>query len=222
MSEQKRTTWRNTRLRALAIVLAVPYFAGVFIYAPLPSCVMFLSISLPDWFRLVMVGVATVGISFLSWAYCVLGKNWGPSVSAIRKGTVLVTSGPYNIVMHPVYLRAFIFLAAIVLVSANLLVILPMLVLLVLLYRSIDEEEALLLDRFGDEYSEYMKRTPPDSSQNSGMNNRHNSEKNIQGEYTKAMGSVEWPKILQPRHERDRFGLDVPIRSMRSLQTFHR
>jgi protein-S-isoprenylcysteine O-methyltransferase Ste14 len=160
VAEQKRGTWSNTRLRALAIVLAVPYFAGVFLYALLPSWVMFLSISLPDWFRFVMVGVAAVGISFLSWAYCVLGKNWGPSVSPMRKDTVLVTRGPYIIVRHPVYLGAFIFLTALVLVSANLLLILPTLALLVLLYRSIDEEEAVLLARFGDEYREYMKHTP--------------------------------------------------------------
>jgi protein-S-isoprenylcysteine O-methyltransferase Ste14 len=107
-----------------------------------------------------MVGVAVLGILLVSWGYWVLGKNWAPSVSGVRSDTVLVTSGVYGFVRHPIYLGAFIFLAALALVATNLLILLPTLALLALLYTSIDEEEAMLIDRFGDEYREYMKRTP--------------------------------------------------------------
>lgn len=44
--------------------------------------------------------------------------------------------------------------------TANLLVLLPTLALLAVLYASVDEEEVILIDRFGDEYREYKKRTP--------------------------------------------------------------
>jgi protein-S-isoprenylcysteine O-methyltransferase Ste14 len=159
-SAGKQTTRHASRLRIAALALAVLYFAGALLYALLPGWVMFFSILLPDWFRLVMVGVAALGISFVSWGYWALGKNWAPSVSGVKKDAVLVTTGLYGFVRHPIYSGAFIFLAALTLVAANLLILLPTLALVTLLYASLDEEEAMLIDRFGDEYREYMKRTP--------------------------------------------------------------
>jgi protein-S-isoprenylcysteine O-methyltransferase Ste14 len=159
-SPGKQTTRRARQLRTVALALAVLYFAGALLYALLPGWVMFLSIPLPDWFRLVMVGVASLGILFVSWGYWTLGKNWAPSVSGVRKDTVLVTSGLYGIIRHPIYLGAFVFLAALALVAANLFILLPTLAMLTLLYTSITQEEAILIDRFGEEYREYMKRIP--------------------------------------------------------------
>jgi protein-S-isoprenylcysteine O-methyltransferase Ste14 len=107
-----------------------------------------------------MVGVAVLGLSFVLWGYRVLGKNWAPSVSGVRKDTVLVTTGLYGFVRHPIYLGIFISLFALALAVANLLVLVPTLALLIILYASIDEEEVILIDRFGNEYCEYKKRTP--------------------------------------------------------------
>jgi protein-S-isoprenylcysteine O-methyltransferase Ste14 len=159
-SADRQTTPHANRLRIAAAALAIIYFAGALAYAVFPSWVMFLSILLPDWLRLVMVGAAVLGILLVSWGYRALGKNWAPSVSGVRKDTVLVTNGLYGFVRHPIYLGAFIFLVALSLVAANLVILLPTLALLALLYASIDEEEAMLAARFGDEYREYMKRTP--------------------------------------------------------------
>jgi len=78
----------------------------------------------------------------------------------VRKDTVLVTTGLYGFVRHPIYLGIFIFLWTLAIMTANLLVLLATLALLAVLYASIDEEEVILIDRFGDEYREYKKRTP--------------------------------------------------------------
>ena len=147
-------------LRVGALVFAVPYFVGTLLYALFPGWVAFLSIPLPDWFRLGIVGVAILGTSFFLWALWSLGENWAPSVSGVRKDTVLVTTGPYGIVRHPIYLGVFILLAALAALAANLLIVLPTLGLLILLYAQLPDEESLLISRFGDEYREYMKRTP--------------------------------------------------------------
>jgi protein-S-isoprenylcysteine O-methyltransferase Ste14 len=106
-----------------------------------------------------MVGVAVRGLSFVLWGYSVLGKNWAPSVSGVRNDTVLVTTGLYGFVRHPIYLGIFISLSTLALMVANLLVLLPTLALLIVHYASIDEE-VILTDRFGNEYREYKKRTP--------------------------------------------------------------
>ena len=159
-SARRQTTRHEGRLRVTALILAVVYFGGSLFYMSLPSWVMFLSVPLPDWFRLTMVGVAVLGPSWVLWGYWVLGKNWAPSVSGVRRDTVLVTTGLYGIVRHPIYLGLFISLTALALMAANLLVLLPTLALLIVLYASIAEEEVILIDRFGDEYREYKKRTP--------------------------------------------------------------
>ena len=46
------------------------------------------------------------------------------------------------------------------LVATNWLPLLPALVLITIIYAQIPKEELMLIDRFGDEYREYMKRTP--------------------------------------------------------------
>jgi protein-S-isoprenylcysteine O-methyltransferase Ste14 len=155
-----RTTHHGKRLRTAALTFAVLYLAGALLYTLLPDWIAFLTIPLPEWFRLLMVGVAASGLSLLSWALWVLGKNWAPSMSGVRKDAFLVSTGPYNIVRHPIYLGAFILLAALSLMVANLFVLLPSVGLLTTLYAQIDGEEATLIDRFGDEYRQYMKRTP--------------------------------------------------------------
>jgi len=147
-------------LRALALVFAGLYLAGALLYAILPSSVSFLSIPLPDSIRFGMVGLGVVGLAFVLWGRASLGKNWAPSLSGLRADTALITTGAYRLVRHPIYLGAFIFLAALALLAANLLTLVPTIALLILLYVQLPEEESMLIDRFGEEYREYMKRTP--------------------------------------------------------------
>jgi len=156
----RRTTRHAKHLRAIALVFAGIYLAGALLYALLPSSVSFLSIPLPDSIRLGMVGLGVVGTAFVLWGLVSLGKNWAPSLSGLRTDTVLITTGAYRLVRHPIYLGAFIFLAAQALLAANLFTLVPTVALLTLLYAQLPEEESMLIDRFGDEYREYMKRTP--------------------------------------------------------------
>jgi protein-S-isoprenylcysteine O-methyltransferase Ste14 len=160
-----QTARHERRLHTVALALFAPFwFGGIILYAILPSWIMFLSIPLPDWFRLIMVGVTALSIPLTLWGYRTLGKNWvhvlDPSKFLQKKGETLVTSGPYHYVRHPIYLGAFTFIIALALVAANWLLLLPALAVITLIYMQIGKEEAMLIDRFGDEYREYMKRTP--------------------------------------------------------------
>jgi len=156
---------QHSRMRIVAVALFAPlWWGGIILYVVLPSRIGFLSIPLPNWFRLIMVCVAALGMSFALWAFRTLGRNWVHALEAPqfvrRKDNVLVTNGPYHYVRNPIYLGAFTFILAVTLVAANWLLVLPALALVTIIYMQIGKEEKMLIDRFGDEYREYMKRTP--------------------------------------------------------------
>lgn len=161
----KQPALRERRLYFIARALLAPFWwAGIILYLGFPNWTMYLSIPLLDWFRLVMVGVGALGIFLTLWGWQTLGKNWVHCLDQKefqqRKTATLVTSGPYHYVRHPMYSGAFTFLIAQALVAANWLILLPALATTILFYSQIGKEEAMLIDRFGDEYREYMKRTP--------------------------------------------------------------
>jgi protein-S-isoprenylcysteine O-methyltransferase Ste14 len=72
----------------------------------------------------------------------------------------LVTSGPYRFVRHPIYTAFLLILGSTLFISSNWLVGLAWIGMTVLETASrIGFEESLMLEYFGDQYREYMKRT---------------------------------------------------------------
>lgn len=70
----------------------------------------------------------------------------------------LITSGPYRYVRHPSYLAYFLMFLGLALTWLNLLTI-PSLIAVPGYYYGIDDEEKILIERFGDEYREYQEKT---------------------------------------------------------------
>ncbi len=156
---------RERDLRIVLLALLAPFwYAGLLLYALLPSWIAFLSINLPAWLRLAMACVAAAGLAFAAWGYEALGTNWvhafEPETFRRKKRDALVTSGPYHYVRNPIYLGVFTMMIALALLASNWLVLLPEIVILLLVYRSIGDEEKMLTERFGKAYLKYMKRTP--------------------------------------------------------------
>ena len=71
-----------------------------------------------------------------------------------------MTHGPYSKIRHPVYTATLIYSSALGLVTSNYLIaamfFLPMATLVA---QRIGQEEQMMIDQFGDEYQQYMKRT---------------------------------------------------------------
>jgi len=156
---------RERRLHAVGLAIFGPlWFGGVYLYLLLPSWIAFFSIPLPDWFRVAMAGVSAISIPFTIWGYRALGRNWvhalDQSQFRLRKEERLVTSGPYRYVRNPIYLGAFTLVISLSLLSANAFLFVPTVFIVTLIYMQIDGEETMLTAKFGDEYREYMKRTP--------------------------------------------------------------
>lgn len=140
------------RLAGLALWIAT------FAYLLFPASVQWASIPLPTWVQWIG-GAAGVSCSWLMyWTLSSLGKNLTDTV-AIRSKATLVTDGPYRWVRHPFYVSAALLMASVTVLTANWLIGLTSLIVLVLLAVRTPKEEEILIERFGDEYRQYMERT---------------------------------------------------------------
>jgi protein-S-isoprenylcysteine O-methyltransferase Ste14 len=93
------------------------------------------------------------------WTFTNLGRQYSPLLR-VRKDQLLVTSGPYAYVRHPLYTFGFPFMFGLALVAANWFVLLSAGVALTLLVTvRVPREEAMLTEAFGDAYRDYAKRT---------------------------------------------------------------
>ena len=102
------------------------------------------------------LGAASVGL--FAWTHAVLGRFWSPYLQ-LRPGHRFISAGPYSRIRHPMYSAIVGWLISLGLVSANW-VPLVLAALGALNFRlRIRGEEKMMLQQFGDEYRQYMKRT---------------------------------------------------------------
>lgn len=141
-------------LRLMSLLAILPLFG----YLINPEWVAWARISLPDWVRWLGACGMLAAVPLSVWVFSSIGTNISPS-HATREGHELVTHGPYHWVRHPLYSTGM--LAAIsltVLTSLWWLALALLIPLAVLLWRT-PREEQRLIDIFGDQYRDYMRRT---------------------------------------------------------------
>lgn len=96
-----------------------------------------------------------IGCLLHAWSVAVRGRyatSW-----SMRQNHKLVTGAPYSLVRHPSYLAYMLMIVGVTLVWMQWFTLLPWVAIpgYVLVSR---REEELLIERFGDQYREYMKR----------------------------------------------------------------
>jgi protein-S-isoprenylcysteine O-methyltransferase Ste14 len=99
--------------------------------------------------------LTVVGIAFAIWARSRLGRNWG---SHPKEDHVLVTSGPYAYVRHPIYTGAILALFGSALTGSIVAVVL-FIISIIFCLRRIDKEERMMLSLFPGQYPTYQART---------------------------------------------------------------
>ncbi len=141
-------------LRVFGLVL----WAAVFAYLINPAWMAWSQLQLPGWLRWLGLALGLAADILSYWVFSNLGNNVSPSV-ATRNAHQLVTSGPYRWVRHPLYSMGMLAYLSFALLAANwFIALLSIAVFLVLLVR-LPQEEAHLLEKFGDQYRAYMQRT---------------------------------------------------------------
>jgi protein-S-isoprenylcysteine O-methyltransferase Ste14 len=112
----------------------------------------------PDWLRWAGVGLGIMSVGLFAWTHQTLGQLWS-SYLQLRTGHRLITHGPYARIRHPMYSAILGWIMSLGFVAANWtpFVFAALGTLNVIL--RIKGEEKMMLEQFGDEYPEYMKRT---------------------------------------------------------------
>jgi len=123
-----------------------------------PASMPWSRLDLPAWARWSGAALGVVCPLLLWWVLRALGKNLTDTVVP-RTTASLVTGGPYRWVRHPFYGVFLVLTISVSLVAANWLLGAAWLLVYLLLVIRTRKEEAKLVERFGDEYREYMKRT---------------------------------------------------------------
>jgi protein-S-isoprenylcysteine O-methyltransferase Ste14 len=128
------------------------------VYLINPHWMAWSKIGLPEWARWLGVGIGILCVIGVYWLFSSIGSGITPT-SGTRKQHTLVTSGPYRWVRHPLYtVGSSLFIAFGMMADNWFIAGLGILVFILMAVRT-PREEANLIEKFGDEYREYMKRT---------------------------------------------------------------
>ena len=119
----------------------------------------FANYSLPVWAG--WLGVILILLAlFVFWrSHADLGLNWSPSLE-IRTEHKLITNGIFGYIRHTMYASQWIWVIAQPLLIQNWIAgFLNLFVFFTFYFLRVRAEEKMMLDTFGDEYREYMKKT---------------------------------------------------------------
>lgn len=123
-----------------------------------PAALPWSKLPLPRAVRWSGAGLSVLIIGLIAWVFISLGENLSRT-AGYRAHARLVTRGPYRWVRHPLYSIAGLGWLGMGLMIASWPVLLGVLALPPLLSLRAEREEAALVERFGDEYRDYMRRT---------------------------------------------------------------
>jgi len=148
----------GTGFKIITAIITVIGAAGLVLYLLSPSWWTWTFIPLGEWIQWLGIIIAVVTIFFLIWVHRHLDKQWSIALE-IQEDHKLITTGPYRYVRHPMYLGIFTCTIGLMIISLDVLVILFFAFTIWVNYRRIPREEQMLIQKFGDEYLEYIKRS---------------------------------------------------------------
>lgn len=141
-------------LRLVALLAAV----GIIAYLINPASMKWSAVEIPAKLRLAGALFGLLGGALAIWTFRHLGANLTDTVVTRRQHS-LITSGPYRWVRHPFYGAGALLFVSVALLTANVFIFVSGILILSLLIARTKKEERNLLQRFGEDYRNYMRRT---------------------------------------------------------------
>ena len=145
-----RAIERLFELLLAALVLSVCFQGG--------SLVRKFAFPAPGWLRWTGVGLGITSVGLFAWTHIALGRFWSTCLQ-LRPDHRLITAGPYARIRHPMYSAILGWMMSLGLVAANWIPFVFATLSALNFMLRIQGEEKMMLQQFGDEYREYMRRT---------------------------------------------------------------
>jgi protein-S-isoprenylcysteine O-methyltransferase Ste14 len=142
-----KTTWKDI---ALIIVIIVAVTSNLYLCYKFTYSFFYKHIT----HSFIILGIA---FAFHFFALKQLNTNWADS-STPNTNAELITSGVYSIVRHPIYSSFFFEGIGFILASPYLLAVGIVAMYIPVSRLMVDKEEDKLIDFYGEEYKEYMKK----------------------------------------------------------------
>jgi protein-S-isoprenylcysteine O-methyltransferase Ste14 len=102
--------------------------------------------------------LTVAGVALAIWARWHLGTNWSSTVS-IRADHVLIHTGPYRTIRHPIYTGMLLAFAGTALALGELRGMIAFAIVLIAFYFKARKEENFLTQEFGDRFAEHTRHT---------------------------------------------------------------
>jgi len=159
--ERKKEKMTEQRVSSQEKNLLILLLAGMFI-TPLiysaSSWLDFANYTLPTWAGWAGVLLIILALIVFWRAHVDLKTNWSPSLE-IREKHELITRGIYGYIRHPMYASQWLWVIAQPLLLQNWLAGWLDLFIFILFYAlRVRAEEKLMIDTFGEQYRDYMKK----------------------------------------------------------------
>ena len=157
--ESQFTERESNWFLVLGIPTSLTWLGSLLVWIANPEWMRWSALSLPTWLRWSGAGLMVFALVAWGWVHHTLGTNFSPTL-VVRNHHQLVRHGLYRWVRHPMYSAFFLFELGICLLTASWFIGLigNLLILLIVVLR-VPEEEAMMIETFGDQYREYMKHT---------------------------------------------------------------
>ena len=156
--KEKMTEQRvSSQEKNLLILLLTGMFIVPLIYSA-SNWLDFANYSLPTWAGWLGVVLIILALIVFWRAHADLKTNWSPSLE-IREKHELITHGIYGYIRHPMYASQWLWVIAQPLLLQNWLAgWLDLFVFILFYVLRVRAEEKLMIDTFGDQYRDYMKK----------------------------------------------------------------
>lgn len=148
----------GTPMMLLLVIGGLIIWLSPLVYLLNPQWMALAKVGLPDWVRWLGVGFGVFCVFGVYWLFSSIGSGITPT-SATRREHKLVTNGIYKYIRHPLYtFGSSLFISFGMMADNWFIALLGILAFIAVAIRT-PKEEANLIEKFGDEYREYMKRT---------------------------------------------------------------